>query len=89
MVDFFFFFFFGGGGVKVQSSAAITLSIYHDTTYSIAITVAESESDYSITSDTPYLAPTGELWGVYCGDFGENLLRHNSTALYVAYYYSN
>ena len=26
---------------------------------------------------------TGELWGVYCGDFRENLLHHNGTALYL------
>ena len=26
----------------------------------------------------------GEVWGVFCGDFGENLPRYNSTALYMA-----
>ena len=41
--------------------------------------VAESESDFKITSVTPYLALTGELWGVYCGDFGENWPRYNGT----------
>ena len=40
--------------------------IYHDVKYNTAITVAESESDIRITTDTPYLALTGELWGVYC-----------------------
>ena len=28
--------------------------------------VAERESDIRITTDTPYLALMGELWGVYC-----------------------
>ena len=27
------------------------------------------------------LALTGELWGVYYGDFGENWPRYNGTAL--------
>ena len=27
------------------------------------------------------LTLTGELWGVYCGDFGENWPRYNDTAL--------
>ena len=30
-----------------------------------------SESDIRITTDTPNLALTGELWGVYCEDFGK------------------
>ena len=36
------------------------------------MTVTENESDFSITTDTPYLALTGEQWGVYCEDFGDN-----------------
>ena len=31
---------------------------------------------------TLYLALTGELWSVYCEDFGEKLSRYNGTALY-------
>ena len=31
----------------------------------------------------PYLALTGELWGVYCDDLGKNWPRYNGTALYV------
>ena len=31
---------------------------------------------------TPYLALTGELWGVFCENFGENWSRYNVTALY-------
>ena len=46
------------------------------------ITVPETESDIRITIDTPYLALTGELWGVYCEDLGENWPRYNSTTLY-------
>ena len=46
------------------------------------MTLAESESDTRITTDTPYLALTGELWAVYCKDMGENWPRYNGTALY-------
>ena len=46
--------------------------------------MAKSESDIRITTDTPYLALTGELWGVYCEDLGENWSRYNGTALYYA-----
>ena len=46
--------------------------IYHDITYNTVITVAESESDIRITTDTSYLALTGELWGVYFEDLGDN-----------------
>ena len=45
------------------------------------ITMAENESDIGITTNTPYLAFTGELWGVYCEHFGFNLPRNNGTAL--------
>ena len=51
-------------------------------TYGATTTVAESESDFRITIDTPYLALTGKLWDVYCEDFGENWRRYNGTALY-------
>ena len=43
--------------------------------------MAERELDIRITADTPYLALTGELWGVYCEDVGENRPRYNGTAL--------
>ena len=33
---------------------------------------AEHKSDLELTTHTPYLALTGELWGVCCEDFGEN-----------------
>ena len=45
------------------------------------ITVAESESEFRITTDTPYLTLMGELWGVYCEDLGKNWPRYNGTAL--------
>ena len=48
--------------------------IYHNITCDTAITVAESESDIRITADTPYLALTGELWGVYCDDLWNLIL---------------
>ena len=43
--------------------------------------MAESESDINITTDTPYLAITGELCGVYCEALGENWPFYNGTAL--------
>ena len=46
--------------------------IYHDVIYGTVITVTESESDFTLKTDTPYLALTGELCGVYCKDFREN-----------------
>ena len=45
------------------------------------MTAAESESDF--TTDTLYLALMGELWVVFCEDFGENWPRYNGTALYL------
>ena len=45
---------------------------------------AESGSDFTFTKDTLYLALTGELWDVFCEDFGENVSRYNGTALYIA-----
>ena len=62
--------------------------IYHDITYGTVITVAKSGSDYRITTYTPYLALTGELWVVCCEDFGENRPCFNGTALYLTLYYS-
>ena len=34
--------------------------------------------------DTPYLALMGELWGVFCEDFGEYWPQYNGTTLYWA-----
>ena len=56
--------------------------ICHNITYDTAIT-AESKSDIRTTTDTPYLALTGELWGDYCEDLWEHWPRYNGTALYV------
>ena len=44
--------------------------------------MANSESDIRITNDTPYLALTGELWGVYYEDLEENWPHYDGTALY-------
>ena len=46
-------------------------------------TVAESESDIRITTDTPYYLGEGELWGVYYEDFGENWPRNYGNAQYI------
>ena len=46
--------------------------------------MAECESEYKLTTDTPYLTLGGELWGVYCDSFGEN-----DSTLYKANYAAN
>ena len=71
----------------IQSCAIITGPIYQNMTYGTTITVAESESDIIITTVTPYLALSGELWGIYCEDFGENWPHYNSTPLYYVMIY--
>ena len=45
------------------------------------MTAVEHKSDFDVTKDTPYLALTGELWGVCCEDLGENWSSYNGTAL--------
>ena len=44
-------------------------------TYGTAMTATERKSDFKLTTGTPYLALTGELWGVYYEKFEENLPR--------------
>ena len=44
---------------------------------------AQYQSDAGTTKDTPYLALTGELWGVFCEYLWENQPRYNGTALYI------
>ena len=44
---------------------------------------AEYQSHAGTTKDTPYLARTGELWGVFCEYLWENQPRYNGTALYI------
>ena len=46
------------------------------------MTPAEHEWDLKHTTYTPYLALTGELWGVCCEEIGDNEPRYNDTALY-------
>ena len=47
------------------------------------MTGAEYECKFEPTKDAPYLALTGEVWGVFCDDFEENRLCYNGTTLYV------
>ena len=67
----------------MQSSAVITGQVYHDISHTTALTNAEYKWDFRFTKDTPYLFLTGELWSVYCEEFGVNWPRYNGTALYV------
>ena len=55
-----------------------TVKCRYDIIYGTAITVAESESDFRITSDTPYLTLIGDKMIL-----GENWLHYNSSALYM------
>ena len=43
---------------------------------------AEYKSEIKRRTETPYL--TGEQWGVYDEDLGENWLTYNSIALYMS-----
>ena len=56
------------------------------TWYGMTMTEAKYASEVIFTKDTPYLALTGELWGVFCEDWGENWPRYNGTALYYYCY---
>ena len=56
---------------------------FHDITYGTAMAVAELRWNFKFTTDTPYLALTGELWGVCCKDIGENWPHYNGSALYL------
>ena len=61
----------------------------HDIAHMVAVTAVEYKSKLEHTKrhpqkDTPYLALTGELWGVICEDFGEKWPRYNGSALYWA-----
>ena len=49
-------------------------------------TEAEYQSKAEPTKDTPYLALTGELWGVFRELFGENWPHYGGTALYWPYH---
>ena len=44
-----------------------------------AVTEAEYESELELTKDTPYLALSGELWGVCYEDFGDIWLHYKGT----------
>ena len=50
------------------------------------MTATERKSNLKLSRDTPYLALTGELWGVCSEHFKENSLRYNGTALYRVFY---
>ena len=47
---------------------------------------AERNSYFELKTDIPYLALTGELWGVYYVNCEENWPRHDGTALHMPIY---
>ena len=68
--------------VLVQVNAFITrsdLSLYYTWHCDDS---SRSSVRFNLTTDTPHLTLTGELWGIYYEDFGENWPRYNGTALY-------
>ena len=68
--------------ILLQSSAVIArsnLSRYYIRPYDNSV---RKWIKYQNHNKTPYLALTGELWGVYCEEFGEKWPRYNGTALY-------
>ena len=50
------------------------------------MTAAELKSNFKLTTVTPYLTLTGEIWGVYYEDLRENWLQYNGTALYSTHW---
>ena len=46
------------------------------------MTMSERKSNIRLTKYTLRIALTGELYGVFGDDFGENWPRYNGTALY-------
>ena len=67
----------------MQSSATITQSnmIWYGIEYLTVVIETEYKSEFEPTQYSPYLALMGELWDVFCKDFGENWLCYNSTTL--------
>ena len=61
-------------------------STWRDFVYGTITTEIKYASEVIFTKDTPYLALTGKLWGVFCEDLGENWLRYDSTALYIKHF---
>ena len=46
----------------------------------MTVTEVKYASEVIFTIDIPYLALTGELWGAFCEDLGENWPRYKGTA---------
>ena len=53
----------------------------HEYAYIIAGTEAEYQSEAEPSKDTPNLALTGELWGIFRKNSGGNWPGYNRTAL--------
>ena len=72
-------------GGCIQSSAIITrsnLSRYYTRHCDYS---KKRKSNFKLKTATPYLALTGELWGVYYENFEENWPRYNGTVLYCVW----
>ena len=49
------------------------------------MTAAQYKADIELTKATPYIALTGELYGVCRKDFGENWPHFSDTVLFVLF----
>ena len=47
-----------------------------------------NKSGFELTKDIPYLALTGEQWGVCCDEFTQNLSSYNDIIPYQVYRHS-
>ena len=57
--------------------------IQQDIAYITPVTETEHQSKVVFATETPYFALTGELWGVFYGDFEENRPLSIGTALFL------
>ena len=54
---------------------------WYDIEYSNVVTTLEHRPDFELNIDTQYHTPLGELWGIHCDYFVENLLCYNGTTV--------
>ena len=59
----------------------------NDISYITATTKPEYESEFGL-QNTHHSSTSGELWSVFCENFGENWLRYNGTPLCICIYES-
>ena len=68
--------------VECRYNVVWFITILHTVT-----TATDRKSGFKLTTDTPYLGLTGEIWDVQCENFEENWLRYYGTTLWYAEHY--